>query len=401
MKHTGGLAGVGAANRARIKQAIYRGAPVTRTQVARQLGLTLPTVTTAVAALLARGVLCEQPLAGWEAGPQGGRPPAALDFVPEAAFALGAELGPYATRAVAVDVRGNVAASADAPPAADDYDAMVDALAGLLRPLARGLAGKTVLGAGVGLPGFVDTAAGVVRASSRPGWAGRPLAADLAQALGLPVVIDNNARMRVSAEQLFSPAPRPDVFAYYFVSHGIACPVQVQGGVWGGATAGAGEIGHTIVQPGGPLCPRCGHHGCLDSVAGEGAVLRACRSALAEGKAPLLAARCAGRAPSVADVLAAQEAGDGDVDAILADAIRWQGLSLANIANLLGPGLVLVDSRLMARPENRRRLRQVTDHYLYGLNSGEIRLEFLPEDPLRGAKGAAARLVQSRWLGEE
>lgn len=398
MKNAGSLAAVRAANRAHIKQVIYRCAPVTRTEVAARLGLTLPTVTTAVADLLAQGVLAEAPLPDWAAGPQGGRRPAALDFVPDAAFALGAELGPYATTAVAVDVRGRVAASSTAPAAAGSYEQMLTALAGQLSGLAAGLSGRSVLGAGVGLPGFVDTGAGVVRASSHAGWAGRPLAADLAARLGMPVSIDNNARMRVTAEQLFTTAPRPDVFAYYFVSRGIACPVQVQGGVWGGTTAGAGEIGHTIVQPGGPKCPRCGHHGCLDAVAGEGAILARCTRALAENRAPGLAARCIGRAPVIEDVLAAQADGDGDVNEILAQAIRWQGVSLANIANLLSPGLVLVDSRLMAWPPNRRLLRQVTDHYLYGLNSGEIPLEFLPADPLRGARGAAARLVQSRWL---
>lgn len=48
----------------------------------------------------------------------------------------------------------------------------------------------------------------------------------------------------------------------------------MKNGVWSGYTSGAGEIGHTIVQPGGPKCSRCGHHGCLDAVAVENAILK-------------------------------------------------------------------------------------------------------------------------------
>ncbi len=398
MKKGGGLPEIKRINRVHIKEMIYQRAPITRSEIADRLALTLPTVTTSVADMLAEGILCERELDSWSAGPQGGRRPAALDFVPGAAYALGAELGPYGTMAVVTDVRGNVVAKSKLPPAQDNYQQMLEALAAQLRELIRHLPGRRVLGLGVGLPGFIEAERGIVRSTLHPSWNARALAQDLSRALELPAVVDNNARMRLSAEAVFTRSWRPDVFAYFFISRGIACPVTLKTGVWTGCTAGAGEIGHMIVQPQGPKCPLCGHHGCLDAVASETAVLRQCREACREGRAPVLQ-RLAGERPlDMGLALQAQAQGDPAVCGIFEQAVRYQGIALANISNLLSPGLVLVDGYMMDCPQNQKRLREVASHYLYGLNSEEIRMEFLPFDQYRGARGAAARIVQKYWL---
>ena len=399
MKQDSGLLEMKRQNRRRIKALIYRKAPITRGEVARQLGLTLPTVTTSVADMLAEGMLQEMPVDHWQAGPQGGRKPLALDFDPDAACALGMELHPGGITALATDLRGRTLARVRADQAPAAYSAMLDAAVCCLKELMDRLPGRRVLGAGVGLPGFIETARGSIRFSYHPDWQGRQLAADLSGRLGLEVIIDNNARMRITSEEMFARPARPDAFAYFFISRGIACPVLAAGDVWSGCTAGAGEIGHTIVQPGGPVCPRCGHHGCLDAVASENAILRQCAQAIQEGRAPRLAA-LAGNGPlEMAQVLQAQQQGDQDVEQILAQAIRYLGIALANTANLLSPPLVLVDGYLMQHRPNRELLRHTVARYLYGLNSDEVRLEFLPFDPDRGARGAAGRIVKQLWLG--
>ncbi len=398
MEESGSLKEIKRLNRLHIKQAVYRNAPITRAEIAKRLGLTLPTVTTNVADMLESGLLYEAPPQEWSAGPQGGRMPLVLDFRPEAACALGAELGPYGTTAVAVDARGNILLQNEMPPASDDYDTMLADVTEQLAALREKLGGRTPVGIGVGLPGFIETRRGLIRSSYRARWNGHALAADITERLGLSSVIDNNVRMRVSAEEMFSRAWRPELYAYFFISRGIACPVMMKTGVWTGYTAGAGEIGHTIVQPEGPVCPRCGHHGCLDSLASENAILRMCEDACRQGKAPILSRLCEGGPPDMSAVLTAQRQGDPAVTAILRQAIHYLGISLANTANLLSPGLVLVDGYLMRSAENQELLRQETSHYLYGLNSEEVRVEFLPFDSFRGAKGAAAQALKNFWL---
>ncbi len=398
MEESGSLKEIKRLNRLHIKDVIYRNAPITRAEVAKKLGLTLPTVTTNVAEMLESGLLFEMQPQGWSAGPQGGRKPLMLDFRPEAACALGAELGPYGTTAVAVDARGSILFQSQTPPASDDYDTMLADVAEQLAALRQKLNGRVPVGVGVGLPGFIEARRGLVRSSYRSRWNGHALAADLEEKLGVSAVIDNNVRMRVSAEEMFSRAWRPELYAYFFISRGIACPVMMKTGVWSGYTAGAGEIGHTIIQPEGPVCPRCGHHGCLDSLASENAILRMCEAACRDGSAPILSRLCEGGPPDMSAVLTAQRQGDPAVARILQRAIHYLGISLANTANLLSPGLVLVDGYLMRSAENQALLRQETSHYLYGLNSEEVRVEFLPFDAYRGAKGAAAQALKNFWL---
>ncbi len=398
MKNSGGLLELKRMNRAHIKKMIYQKAPITRAEVAESLNLALPTVTTNVVDMLAEGILCEQELPGWEASPQGGRKPLALDFVPQAAYAVGIELGPYGTMGVVSDVRGNIIAQSKSAPASDCYETMLSQAGEQIRGLLDGTPREKVIGIGVGLPGFIETQQGVIRFSFREDWNKHTLAQDLADALRLPVVIDNNVRMRVVAEEMFSHLWRPDVFAYYFISRGIACPVMMKNGVWSGYTSGAGEIGHTIVQPGGPKCSRCGHHGCLDAVAGENAILKKCEKACAVGQTPILQSLAQKRPLDLTLAMEAQELGDEIVCSIFAEAIKYLGISLANTANLLSPGLVLVDGYIMRSTQNQEMLRDIVSNYLYGLNSDEVRIEFLPFDQYRGARGAAGRIIKKFWI---
>ena len=139
-----GLSDVRRRNRRNIRSLLYRRAPVTRTELAEELGLTLPTVTTSVAGMLEEGLLVEQP-----APSGGGRRPNLLRFNPSAGYALGVELGPYETAVGLYDLTGEPVVRRIYPAASDGYDEMIETLAGQLAELAA-LAPRRVLGAGIG-----------------------------------------------------------------------------------------------------------------------------------------------------------------------------------------------------------------------------------------------------------
>lgn len=396
-----GLPEVKRLNRVYMKEVIYKRAPVTRVEIAEELGLTLPTITTNVATMLAEGILEELPVP--DAGPpssQGGRKPFALDFKSDAAFALGVELGPYKTTVCVTDIHGAVVAQQAYPPAQKDYGRMLGEVTRQIAHAAGQVARERLLGAGVGLPGFIESDNGVIRSNLRPTWERRHLAQDLAAALNMPVVIDNNVRMRAIGEELFAKDWRPDSFAYYFISKGIACPLMIKADVVAGYTAGAGEIGHTLAKPGGPVCPTCGRAGCLDALAGETAILAACEQACLRGEAPVLRGLMEqGRGPlEMKTVLAAQELGDPAVCAVMDEAVEHLGVSLSNLVNLISPGLVIVDGYIMKLEQNQQRLLATATQNFYGLNSEEVRVEFLPFDLYRGARGAAARILRKEFL---
>ena len=174
-----GLSDVRRRTRRNIRSLLYRRAPVTRTELAEELGLTLPTVTTSVAGMLEEGLLVEQP-----APSGGGRRPNLLRFNPSAGYALGVELGPYETAVGLYDLTGEPVVRRIYPAASDGYDEMIETLAGQLAELAA-IAPVPVLGAGIGLPGFVSREQGIVRAS-RTGWTGKPVPATSLSGSGSP-----------------------------------------------------------------------------------------------------------------------------------------------------------------------------------------------------------------------
>ena len=157
-------------NRICIKELIYRKAPITRTEVAEELGLTLPTITTSVAQMLEEGLLLEEPMsdAAYQAG-AGGRRPLMLRFNPDAGYAVGIELGPYETSIVLTDLVGQPVAQQLFPQASDDYAEMLENLSGCMASLLEQVPREKLLGIGLGTPGFVSREDGTIRASFRSG----------------------------------------------------------------------------------------------------------------------------------------------------------------------------------------------------------------------------------------
>ena len=392
-------------NRIQIKELIYKKAPITRTEIARRLSLTLPTITTSASEMLAENMLVEKELLQPDApNPRGGRRPLYLDFNPAAGYALGFELGPYQTTACFTDLRGSTLKQECFPAASRDYDEMVETVTqqanGLLRKM--DFPRENFLGMGVGLPGFIESEKGVVRSSMRSGWNGKVLGTDLQNSLGFPILLENNVRARAIGVEMFSKVSRPDTFAYYFISKGIACSLMIQNDIFSGKTAGAGEVGHMVVQPHGPVCETCHNCGCLEALAGENAILRQCEKVLENADSATLAGLAQnGEDGRLQYLLDLQKQKDPQVSAVLENAVFHLGLALANIINFISPRLVLVESQIMQNEENRTQLLQVTHKNLFGLNETEVDIEFVPFDRFSGAKGSAALVIKKKFIQDE
>jgi predicted NBD/HSP70 family sugar kinase len=97
-------------------------------------------------------------------------------------------------------------------------------------------------------------------------------------------------------------------------------------------------------------------------------------------------------------VLKAQEMGDMAVGNIIADAIEYLGIALANTINLISPRAVVLEGRILSTPKNQARMLQTVEQYMFNIHSGMIDFAFLPHDLNRGARAAAAVVVKE-FLG--
>jgi glucokinase len=202
---------------------------------------------------------------------------------------------------------------------------------------------------GVSFGGLVDAAQGLVLLSHHvPGWEKVPLREWLEERLGVPAAVDNDANVAALGEHRFGAGQGCNSLMYITVSTGVGGGWILNGRPWRGAEGMAGEIGHTVVDPDGPLC-LCGKRGCVERLASGPYIAQRAREWLQmqPDRGQILRA-LAGGVPSIHSgqaletitaKLVAQAAAQGDDLAWEAlEVAAWGlGVGIGNAANLMNP----------------------------------------------------------------
>lgn len=385
-----------------IKNKIFRTEHAMRGEIAKELGLTLPTITNSINEMIKEGVVEPEPLPEECLSGGYGRKPQMVRFRREAGYSIGIELGAYHTRAVLVNLRGEVVEERTKQKAALQYGEMlaqitelVDELCGCVPSLQKE-EGK-LIGIGIGVPGFVDTEGGTIRQNFRVDWNGRPLGADLRERYPVPILIDNNTRFRAMGYEMQLRGTRPKMFAYLFISRGLACPIMYNDLVLSGAGAGAGELGQTILLYAGVNGER--RTVTADQIASESALFERCMEEMERGRLLQLKKSCRDATElSIRQILDLQQAGDPEIDALVEECIFGQALVMANVVNLVNPNTVVVDARMMSFPANREKLIRYARAHFYGMNAEDVEIRFHEYHSYDGALGAALGTIQKNFL---
>lgn len=252
--------------------------------------------------------------------------------------AIGLDIGGTKINAFRVARDGSILARSNAPTPAEDEEAT---LAKMIE-LAEDARTPDVVAVGVGAAGMVDSSRGVLRFAPNLAWRDLPIAARMRDALELPVLVENDASMAAFAEYRFGAGRGYRHLLLVTVGTGIGGGIVADGSLFRGAHGFASEIGHIIVEPGGPRCG-CGNRGCWEQVAAGRAIGRMGRQAAKEPDSALL--RLAGDDPEkVTGRLVTEAAMQGDEVArgILAEAGRRLGEGIAGLVNVLDPQIVVV-----------------------------------------------------------
>jgi glucokinase len=203
-------------------------------------------------------------------------------------------------------------------------------------------------GVGVGVPGLVD-GAGVLRyAPNLPGVDELPVAAPLAERLGVPVVVENDASCAGWGEREAGAGRGRDHVLLVTLGTGIGGGIVLGGRLYRGHHGFAGEIGHMVVDPHGPPCP-CGQRGCWERFASGSGLGRLAREAAVGGRASRIVALAGGDPEHVKGehVTAAAAEGDAEAAAVMAEYGWWVALGLANLANAFDPELFVLGGGLV------------------------------------------------------
>lgn len=197
--------------------------------------------------------------------------------------------------------------------------------------------GLTLGGVGIASPGVLDRARGLILASPNlPAMVGYPLAQRLAAACDAPVALENDANLYALGEHRFGAGQGVDDLICFTLGTGVGGGLIVGGRLVVGPLGCGGEIGHTLVKPGGRLCG-CGAQGCLEAYASATGLVHALDEAQAAGRPTRLAPGDGVRAMDLA-----AQAGDALALELFHQAGRMLGLALANLVALTGLELAII-----------------------------------------------------------
>jgi glucokinase len=225
-------------------------------------------------------------------------------------------------------------------------EAVLASLAAMAREVmaAGGVMAQDVRGVGVSCGGPLDTKTGVVHAPPNlPGWEGVPVRQIFEDALGLPVLVENDANATALAEWRFGAGQGARNVVFLTMGTGIGGGLILDGRLYRGANDLAGEIGHQTILMNGPLCG-CGKRGCLEALASGPAIARLARESMMYGRHKRVLARAGGKPANItaAHVVEAAKEGDAFARQILEEAGTYMGVGIANILQILNPERVIL-----------------------------------------------------------
>jgi len=348
-------------NRERVLGALRERGRISQADIARMTGLSRTTVHTFVAELKESGMVHEVEASVPDV--RGGRPAVLLVLRDSSLAVVGIDFGHSHVQVAVADLVHNLLAERrcdldvnhHAAEALDTATRMVDEVL-----IEAHVERKSVIGAGIGIPGPVDRARGTVGSTTiLPGWTGLRIENEMQERLGIPVEIENDANLGALAEMSWGAGRECANFAYIKVATGIGAGLVIDGRLLRGASGTAGEIGHTTLDESGALC-YCGNRGCLETVASGPAIIQ-------------LVGLVDGEVPSLSRIVELAIAGDVRCRRAISDAGHEIGVAVAGLCNLINPERVIVGG-LLSR-------------------TGEVLLQPIRESMRRHAVQAAADII--------
>lgn len=333
----------------RILKLLRAQGEASRPALARALDLSLPTITNIVKQLLDDGIVVE---ADYKQS-TGGRRAALLQLNPDYAHAVGLEVSYSYLRAARVNLVGEIVDEEEAPPRPKDVrEPDLERIVGVVQAVLERAPVGQVIGLGVGISGIISSSTGVsVKFPRSEQWVNVPLAAILSQRLGLPTWLENDVQAATLGELRFGDGRAVNNFVYLHLGQGIALGIVAEGRLYTGANGNVGELGHTIIEPEGPIC-YCGNYGCLESLASPAAIVRQAQEAITGAGVESQVLGLAGgdlSAITIDHIFQAAERGDRLASNLLERAAGYIGLSAANLVNVLSPELLLLAGTLVER----------------------------------------------------
>ena len=333
-------------NRQEVLNVIRCNGSISRTDIAHMTGLSVPTVMKIVDSFIGMGLVCET----GKRQSNGGKPPMLLEFVPDAYFCVGIDIGATKILGIMADCAGNIAYRYQIPNDSSYSDEeflahVADVIHDVLTN--SGVARPQILGIGVGMPGLIRSSDSMVVFSPVLHRKDLRLYDYLAERFDLPLMVDSIHRALVFGEKKYGLCRNSENFVTVNLGYGIGAGLFINGSVYSGSSGFAVEIGHTILNPLGPRC-FCGNRGCLETLGSALAMTRDAINRIRNNEQTMLTEMVSGKLEKLEakHIFEAAKQGDSLACDIVSNAIDYIGMGIANLTNIMDPDYVVIEGGL-------------------------------------------------------
>lgn len=324
---TGSRELIRAINRSNVLNSIKTHGSISRIEIARISGLSAATVSGITAELIESGLVFEK-----EAGDSlGGRRPIPLALNPKGGYVIGFKLAEDHITGAVTDLNAKVIANRTSQLSGRSIESVINALKKGAKALLEdgGIHKDQLLGVGLGLAGIIDAQNGILRHSPYFGWRNVPLREMLQMQLGVSATVDNDVNTLTLTEQWFGLGQGIENFLTVTIGRGVGLGMVINGQLYRGVHGGAGEFGHTVVDPDGPLCD-CGKRGCLEALIADPGLIREAKQKLKVHEL------------TMDELLSRGRKGDQKAVAVFSSAGETLARGTANLINVLNPELIII-----------------------------------------------------------
>ncbi|MFP7253981.1 ROK family transcriptional regulator [Terribacillus goriensis] len=317
-------------NRSLILNKIRVAAPISRADIAKETGLTPPTVSIIVKELIEQGLVEESKLGS----SSGGRKPTMLHIRTGEWFVIGVDAGPGTVDCILTNLTGEILGIVSHPLHVHTNSEFLHQVVTAIQQLLDQLSVQTgqIIGIGVAMHGVVDVETGISRVAPLLGLHNIAIKQELETRFSIPVKVDNDARAMALGESWFGGYDMQDSMVAVNIGRGIGAGIIIGGKLFHGAAGLAGELGHMSIDPNGEKCA-CGNNGCLQTLASGPSIAR--RASMASGEAVYQSAR----------------AGDEEARTTLEKTGQILGIGLINLIHLLNPDRIILGGGVMESAE--------------------------------------------------
>lgn len=376
----------------KITKLLYLNRALTNPEINKQVGLSTPKIISLLNELKNEGLVEEI----GQADSSGGRRPVLYGLKRDALYTVGITINLFRTTIFIFDGKNDaicdpVILEISISKGIDIIDLIVDQTNDLID--VQKIDRKKIIGVGIEIPGLVNFELGVNYTHLKTK---QPLLKVFEEKLGLPAIIENDAKARTYAELKFGAAKEKKNVLVLELDWGIGLGMVLNGKLYRGKNSLAGEFGHLPMADNGILCA-CGKQGCLETIASGTAIARMAREGIKNGRSSLLTSLVNEDLDKIEPktVVQAANAGDQYSITILTNVGQWLGKSISYLIQIFNPELIVLSGRVSnAGQYILTPIQQAINTYCNPDLSKEVKIQVTTLDKYAGVHGVTAMLME-------